>query len=62
MRATPFFFTPSPDVVNRSKSSDDELSKEAEVPATRTAVLTKWGGESKDSNIVIADTGMKESQ
>ena len=62
MRATSFFFTPSTDNVNSSTSSDDGLSKEAEVPATRTAVLTKGGGESKDSNTVVADAGTKESQ
>ena len=62
MRATSFFFTPSTDDVNGSTSSDDGLSKEADVPATRTAVSTKGGGESKDSNTVVADAGMKESQ
>ena len=56
------FFTPSTDDVNCSTSSNDGLSEEAEVPATRTAVSTKWGGESKDGNTVVADTGMKESQ
>ena len=48
MRATSFFFAPSTNDVNGSTSPDDELSKEAKVPATRTAVLTKGGGESKD--------------
>ena len=62
MRAISFFFTPSTDNVNGSTSSDDGLSEEAEVPATGTAVLTKEGGESKDGNTVVADTGMKESQ
>ena len=62
MGATSFFFTPSTDNVNGSTSSDDELSKEAEAPATRMAVLTKGGGESKGGNTVVADTGMKESQ
>ena len=58
MRATPFFFTPFSDDVNGLTSSDDELSKEAEVPTTRMAVSTKVGGESKDGNTVVADTGM----
>ena len=62
MRATSFFFTPSTDDVNGSTSSNDGLSKEAEVPATGMAVSTKGGGESKDSNTVVADAGMKESQ
>ena len=62
MRATSFFFTPSPNVVNSLTSSNDELSKEAKVPATGMAVSTKGGGESKDGNTVVADTGMKESQ
>ena len=62
MRATSFFFTPSTDDVNSSTSSDDGLSEEAEVPATGTAVSTKEGGDSKDGNTVVADTGMKESQ
>ena len=62
MRATSFFFTPSTDDVNGSTSSDDGLSKEAEVPATGTAVLTKGGGESKDGYTVVADACMKESQ
>ena len=62
MRATSFFFTPSTDDVNGSTSSNDGLSKEAEVPTTRTAVSTKWGRESKDGDTVVADTGMKESQ
>ena len=53
MRAMSFFFTPSPNVVNSSISSDDELYKEAEVPATGTAVSTKGGGESKDGNTVV---------
>ena len=62
MRAKSFFFTPSTNNVNGLTSSDDGLSKEAEVPATGTAVLTKGGGESKAGNTVVADTGMKESQ
>ena len=62
MRATSFFFTPSTNNVNGSTSSDDELSEEADVPATGTAVSTKGGGESKDGNTVVADAGMKESQ
>ena len=62
MRATSFFFTPSTDDVNGLISSNDGLSKEAEVPATGTAVLTKGGGESKDGDTVVADAGMKESQ
>ena len=62
MRATSFFFTPSTDNVNGSTSSNDGLSEEADVPATGTAISTKWGGESKDGNTVVADTGMKESQ
>ena len=62
MRATSVFFTPSTDNVNGLTSSHDELSEEAEIPATGRAVLTKGGGESKDSNTVVADTGMKESQ
>ena len=37
MRATSFFFTPSTDNVNGSTSSDDGLSEEADVPATKTA-------------------------
>ena len=61
MRATSFFFKPSSDDVTGLTSSDDELSEEAEVPATRTAVLTKGDGESKDVDTVVADTGMKES-
>ena len=62
MRATSFFFTPSTEDVNSSTSSNDGLSEEAEVPATGRAVLTKGGGESKDGNTVVADTGIKESR
>ena len=62
MRATPFFFTPSSNDVNILTSSNDELLEEAEVPATRMAVSTKGGGESKDGDTVVADTGMNESQ
>ena len=62
MRAMSFFFTPSTDDVNGSTSSDDGLSEEADVPATGTAVSTKVGGESKNSDTVVADAGMKESQ
>ena len=62
MRATSFFFTPSTNDVNGLTSSNDGLSKKAEVPATGLAVSTKGGGESKDSDTVVADTGMKESQ
>ena len=62
MRAMSFFFTPSTNDVNGSTSSDDGLSEEADVPATGTAVSTKEGGESKDGDTVVADTGMKESQ
>ena len=62
MRATSFFFTPSTNDVNGSTSSNDGLSKEADVPATGTAVSTKDGGESKGGNTVVADAGMKESQ
>ena len=62
MRATSLFFTPFTDDVNGSTSSNDGLSEEAEVPATGMAISTKGGGESKDGNTVIADTGMKESQ
>ena len=57
-----FFFTPSTNNVNGSTSSNDGLSKEAEVPATGTAISTTGGGESKDGDTVVADTGMKESQ
>ena len=62
MKATSFFFTPSTNDVNCSTSSDDGLSEAAEVPATRMAVSTKEGGESKEGNTVVADTGMKEFQ
>ena len=62
MRATSFFFTPSTNDVNSLTSSNDGLSEEAEIPATGTTVLTKGGGESKDGNTVVDDTGMKESQ
>ena len=58
MRATSFFYTPSTNNVNGSTSSNDGLSKEAEVPATGTAVWTKGGGESKDGDTVVADVGM----
>ena len=62
MRATSFFSTPSTNNVNGLTSSYDGLSEEAEVPATGMAVLTKGGRESKDSDTVVADAGMKESQ